>query len=625
MLGAVFPAAPTPAPWKVLPSIPAILPQIYVATVNGGVWVTNNASTATPGNMTWTALTDQEPSLATGTIAFSPLDGTNRTLFVGTGTLSNLTGAGGPAVGIYRTTDGGTTWSNFPVSAANEPRIKTVLPANINEAVSPAVQEMVLAAGFDGNGGLFQSDNNGQTFHVLGGADGLPAGQVSQVIEDPNNADRFYAALPGSGIYRGDFNTVTDVIAWTAENTNIPAGNIGTSANIQITAISAGGGNSLLYVGLANGPSGITSVLTGVFTSTLAGNSATANNWTSIGTPAGFNAWQLDGSGFSMTIDTGNGTSLYIAGLGNSPIFRYDTGPASYTNISTSNGTTPHADAHNLVMLDTTHLIESNDGGIFVLSNPTAAPGATATWVSFIGSTTNGLALGDAELHDATYDSISNRIIGGFQDNGSNYQTTGTPIVWTGIQGNDGGDNAVDDLTLAGTSDSIRYFEDQSYTNLTRQEFDSGNNTVGAAVGIIPPAGLTNFTGGFITPIAVNSVAPTVAGQSARLVVGGSGTSPVYEANNAGTAASAAAVNWTAVPVGPGFTSVNGSSAFSPVVPSNQTIVAGGVLNGVANPDVLFVASGSLVFVRSTAGGTLTATPTAFPGGTIRTIAHRSF
>ena len=116
-------------------------------------------------------------------------------------------------------------------------------------------------------------------------------------------------------------------------------------------------------------------------------------------------------------------------------------------------------------------------------------------------------------------------------------------------------------------------------------------------------------------------MAPTVAGQSARLVVGGSGTSPVYEANNAGTAASAAAVNWTAVPVGPGFTSVNGSSAFSPVVPSNQTIVAGGVLNGVANPDVLFVASGSLVFVRSTAGGTLTATPTAFPGGTIRAIA----
>ena len=48
--------------------------------------------------------------------------------------------------------------------------------------------------------GLFQSDNNGQTFHVLGGANGLPAGQVSQVIEDPNNADRFYAALPGSGI-----------------------------------------------------------------------------------------------------------------------------------------------------------------------------------------------------------------------------------------------------------------------------------------------------------------------------------------------------------------------------------------------------------------------------------------
>jgi len=102
------------APCKVSLSTRVTPAQIYVATVNGGVWKTNNAEHGHPWDHDLDgSMTDLEPSLATGSIAFSPLDATRQTLFVGTGTLSNLTGAGGPAVGIYRTTDGGATWSNF--------------------------------------------------------------------------------------------------------------------------------------------------------------------------------------------------------------------------------------------------------------------------------------------------------------------------------------------------------------------------------------------------------------------------------------------------------------------------------------------------------------------------------
>jgi hypothetical protein len=593
--------------------------QIVVGTSNGGVWITNNASTSNPGAMTWTPLTDQQPSLATGTVAYSPLDTTGRTIFVGTGTFTNLnfgTGApitGGPSVGIYRTTDGGTTWSTFAVQPGNEPRIKTVLPTNINESPGPGVQEMVLAAGIDGNGGLFRSDNNGQTFTLLSGANGLPGGQVSQVIEDPSNNNRFYAALPGSGIYRGDFNSGTGVITWTQENTNIPAGNVTSSANIQITA-RASGGNTVLVVGLANGVVGINATLTGVFTSTLAGNSTAANNWTSLGTPAGFNAFALGGSGFSLVTDPTNTAIFYISGL-QGQIFRFNPGPMTYTNIfSAMGGTSPHADSRDVVFLGTNVLLESDDGGIFFLQNPQNA--ANNSWGSFIGA--NNQAIGDVEFHNVAFDSNSSIIFGGAQDNGVDMQQTTGNLVYSNLIGNDGGSVAVDNFTLAGANQSIRYFSFQSLGGFSRQTFNAANGNVGAAVGLIPAAGLVGFTASFVNPIELDAIAPTAAqlaaGQSTRLVIGGSGANPVYEANNAGTAANAAAVNWTAVPVGAGFGGVNASFASSPIM------AYGGTLNGVANPDVLWVGSGSSVFVRTTAGGTLTVTTGAFPGSTVRAI-----
>src|SRR5438067_11992900 len=73
--------------------------QVYVATVNGGVWVTNNASITNPGAMSWVPLTDQQASLATSSVAFSPLDPTGKTLYVGTGGFSAL-GAHAKTVGI---------------------------------------------------------------------------------------------------------------------------------------------------------------------------------------------------------------------------------------------------------------------------------------------------------------------------------------------------------------------------------------------------------------------------------------------------------------------------------------------------------------------------------------------
>src|SRR5262245_7508780 len=85
--------------------------QIIAGTVNGGVWRTTNANTANPTAITWTQLTDQLGSLAIGAVAYDAADATGNTFYAGTGLFGNAFDSGGPAIGLYRTTDGGTTWA----------------------------------------------------------------------------------------------------------------------------------------------------------------------------------------------------------------------------------------------------------------------------------------------------------------------------------------------------------------------------------------------------------------------------------------------------------------------------------------------------------------------------------
>ncbi len=92
---------------------------VYVGTVNGGVWSSDQVTPSwvqtlqdhdpfQPSNF-WVPLTDSQPSLAVSTMALDPND-RNNTLWVGTGSVSSYNSAGGPAVGLLKTTNGGKTW-----------------------------------------------------------------------------------------------------------------------------------------------------------------------------------------------------------------------------------------------------------------------------------------------------------------------------------------------------------------------------------------------------------------------------------------------------------------------------------------------------------------------------------
>ncbi len=574
---------------------PANSAQIYVGTVNGGIWRTNNADPTNPDATTWTPLTDQMPSLAMGDISFSPLDASGNTLFAGTGSFSSLSQSGGPAIGILRTTDGGATWNNFAVSPAGESQIKAVLPTAIDLDPGAGVQGLVLV-GTVGGGGLFRSNDNGQTFNLLSSANGLPAGDISQLVVDPNNAQRFYAGIPSQGVFRGDFNAGTGVITWAAVNTGIT--NIGNAGNVQVAARNSAS-TTVLFALLSDN----TTSNPGAFRSTDSGA-----NWAPLADPPALFARDVTvRAGNTIVIDPTNDQVAYIATYGGGDdIFRYNpAGAGSWDvidNAGALGGTNPHADARDLVFQSNDTLIETNDGGIYFIRNPLNS--AANAWQSYIGG--GGTGLGDVEFHNIAWDGRFDVIVGGSQDNGSEVQTATGSKVWDHFQGGDGGDVQVDSVSLGGAAQSIRYVSTQNLGSFNRVVADSATNIV-QNVSILPGGGLANFTGTFVPHYELNVLAPA-ANTSKSIAVGGGGTSPVYIGTMPDVVNSNADVTWTAVPVGAGFGTAN-------------ALAFGGMRGGVANADVLYAGTGGGVFVRSTAGGTLTATTTAFPGGGVSDLA----
>ena len=101
---------------------------MYAGAVTGGVWKPQD------GGETWTPLTDILPVLNIGALVMDPND--SNTLYAGTG--ESYTGF--PGQGIFKTTNGGTTWALLPKSASiiytNKLLMSAVNPGVIYAATS---------------------------------------------------------------------------------------------------------------------------------------------------------------------------------------------------------------------------------------------------------------------------------------------------------------------------------------------------------------------------------------------------------------------------------------------------------------------------------------------------------
>lgn len=237
------------------------------------------------------------------------------------------------------------------------------------------------------------------------------------------------------------------------------------------------------------------------------------------------------------------------------------------THNGTASNSAPHADSRDMVFDLNGNLIELDDGGIYRRTSPQSSSG---DWFSIIG---NGLQV--TEMHDFAYDNNSNILISGNQDTGTTYQFTTGGLLWNSLSTADGGDVAVNNLTLAGSGQSIRYSSVQDLGSFKRTVWDATNMLVSTAT----PArtligGGAAFVAQFVTPVVLNEITP------ARLILGGSNS--VYESLDQGQ---------TITEIGVGI--VAGAIAY------------GGISGGVNNADVLYVSQGNNVFVRTTTGGAL--------------------
>src|SRR6185369_1097151 len=147
---------------------------VYAGAATGGVW------RSTDGGQTFNAAWPTNVTPSIGALAITPTG----TLYAGTG--EGNPGGGSvtfPGNGVYRSTDGGTTWA--PAGLAGSDRIGRLAidPTNANRIFAAATGSLFVPGGVRG---LYRTTDGGVTWQlVLAGANGT-TGAVDVAI-DPSN------------------------------------------------------------------------------------------------------------------------------------------------------------------------------------------------------------------------------------------------------------------------------------------------------------------------------------------------------------------------------------------------------------------------------------------------------
>lgn len=164
----------------------------YAGSVAGGVWKTTN------GGTTWTLITPDLPNLATTVLAMA--ESNHNIIYLGTGEgFGNVDGVKGN--GMYKSTDRGQSWSYLPATASF---------SDINRIiVDPSNENIILTAT---NRGIFRSTDGGISWTQT---------STRQLVQDlratPGNFNIQYAAQRGVGVLK----STDGGVSWTVANTGM--------------------------------------------------------------------------------------------------------------------------------------------------------------------------------------------------------------------------------------------------------------------------------------------------------------------------------------------------------------------------------------------------------------------
>jgi photosystem II stability/assembly factor-like uncharacterized protein len=181
----------------------------YFGAVAGGVWKTID------GGANWTPLFDKEAISSIGAIAVAPSD--HNVVYAGTGEAA-IRGNTTYGIGVYKSIDAGKTWKNVGLKDSRQIGALIVDPRNADVVLVAALGH---AFGPNQERGIFRTTDGGKTWTKVLSKDENTGG--IDVVFDPHNPNIVFASLwqarrqpwffssggPGSGLYRSEDNGVT--------------------------------------------------------------------------------------------------------------------------------------------------------------------------------------------------------------------------------------------------------------------------------------------------------------------------------------------------------------------------------------------------------------------------------
>lgn len=443
-------------PVAIIPN-PTTPTTIYLATAGGGLWKT------TDGGTTWIPKTEALGSLSIGHMAMDP-NNSNK-LFLGLGDAFDGTG-----IGLYITSDGAATWTG-PLYIGDSTITNEIV-------VAPGNSQIVLAAT---DKGLFRSADGGLTWGTVALATGFTTVPYAWDIA-----------------YTGGTSFAVSVEANKAATTGTTNGQVFTSTNNGATWTRATGPTASTGVGrisLAAAPSSPTTVyaMAAIPNATSASDLAdlykSSNGgatWTAMGatgrkirysnanTESTGPASILNGQGWynhMIIVDRSNPNVFYFGGALLMAKATVSASSATYTILSNwlAQFSLPyiHADFHTAAFDSAGALYVGTDGGIFKSTNATYT-----TW-------TAGLNVGiTSHLTYSVGSSTNNRnaIVTGLQDNGTRVRSGNTSTFNQYI----GGDGFGADVNQ---SNALQMLGSLYYTRIYKST-NGGTSFVSASSGI---------------------------------------------------------------------------------------------------------------------------------------------
>jgi photosystem II stability/assembly factor-like uncharacterized protein len=308
----------------------------YFGGVAGGVWRT------TDGGLTWQPLFDKEAVSSIGAIAVA--DSNHNMIYVGTGEAC-LRGNISYGNGVYKSTDGGRSWTNVGLKDTRHIGAVIIHPRNPDIVLVAAVGH---AYGSNSERGVFRTTDGGKSWEKVLYKD-EKTGAID-VVFDPNNPNVVFAAMyevlrtpwsmssggPGSGLYR----SVDGGVTWKhLEGHGLPSGVLGR------IGVSVSGGDSNRVYALIEAKDG-----SGLYRSDDGGDS-----WMKINDDQ-----RLTQRAWYFTHIFADPKSVDIVYMLNTGLFKSSDGGRSISLLPA-----PHGDHHGL-WIDPTNperIINGNDGG----------------------------------------------------------------------------------------------------------------------------------------------------------------------------------------------------------------------------------------------------------------------